>query len=83
MRRKLGLLANLDLEEQDQELVEGLLRTMHETGETVGCLLSDSMHNRLCSGWVIWHLLACRQLCGPSKHMLSQQNVQAVSLSRC
>eukprot|EP00891_Asterochloris_glomerata_P009836 jgi/Astpho2/9836/Aster-03800 len=32
MQRKLGLLADLDLEEQDQELVEGLLKTMHETG---------------------------------------------------
>ena len=78
MRRKLGLLADLDLEEQDQELVEGLLKTMHETGESVGCLLSNSMHDRLCSAWTIWHLLACRQLCGPSKYMLSQQNMQAV-----
>ena len=54
MQRKLGLLADLDLEEQDQELVEGLLKTMHETGETVGCLLSNSMHNRLCSSWNLW-----------------------------
>lgn len=43
MQRKLGLLADVDLEEQEQELVEGLLKTMHETGGKVGCLLSDSM----------------------------------------
>ena len=73
MRRKLGLLADLDLEEQDQELVEGLLKTMHETGGTVGCLLSDSMHDRLCSSWNIWHLMARRQRCGPSKHLLGQR----------
>ena len=82
MQRKLGLLADLDLEEQDQELVEGLLKTMHETGETVGCLLSNSMHNRLCSSWNLWphdSQAAVRTVTPPCV----PANMQAVSLTRC